>query len=326
MPNIPLLSVIVVTYNQKTSLAETIDSIINQDYTNIEMIIADDGSREFDGNYYQDYIMKRNKKNIVKLLIYTNEQNIGTVKNINNAIRRASGKYINIIGGDDVYYCHSVFSRQVSYMEASKTLVLTGKTFACDENLLQRRDDRINYINRNLQKIFTMDRTQLYKKICKHDLCVLVTQATCYAKEVFEKIGLYDERYKYIEDLPFALRLLNNEKEISCMNSYIVKHRAGIGVSAADDSFSTRKVGYYEDLLKYVKYEMVPYKKLLGEWFVKYKSKLYEFRLAIIMCKIQKCSAIKKMRHVLRNLDALIYYFSTHPKKTIEKFISGFGR
>ena len=86
------VSVITLAYNSMETIFETIDSVLMQDYPEIEMIVADDHSAEFDEEKIIAYIETRKGQNIVNYQVYQNRENLGTVKNINNAIKRATGE------------------------------------------------------------------------------------------------------------------------------------------------------------------------------------------------------------------------------------------
>ena len=86
------------TYNQKNYLKECIDSILSQDYENIEIIIADDYSK--DGT--QDMLKEYNQKYPNKFILKLSERNQGITKNSNLAHFACNGKYIAWMGGDDL--------------------------------------------------------------------------------------------------------------------------------------------------------------------------------------------------------------------------------
>lgn len=111
--NIPLVSVAIITYNQKDYLKECIESILCQDYKNIEIIIADDCStdgtqimlKEYDFNYPNKFVLKLSTKNQ------------GITKNSNLAHFACSGKYIAWMGGDDLMLPGKI-KKQVDFFES----------------------------------------------------------------------------------------------------------------------------------------------------------------------------------------------------------------
>lgn len=111
--NIPLVSIAIVTYNQKDFLRECIESCLDQSYPNIEIVVADDGST--DGT--QDLLSIYRSKYPQKFKIITSHLNQGITENSNQAHFACAGKYIAWIGGDDLMLPEKI-SRQVEYMES----------------------------------------------------------------------------------------------------------------------------------------------------------------------------------------------------------------
>jgi glycosyltransferase involved in cell wall biosynthesis len=110
----PLVSIAIITYNQKEFLGECINSCLNQDYTNIEIVIADDGSTDGTHEMLEEYSISYPGKFVLKL----SQSNQGITINSNAANFACSGKYIAWMGGDDLMLPGKL-SKQVSFMEAN---------------------------------------------------------------------------------------------------------------------------------------------------------------------------------------------------------------
>ncbi|HHO42468.1 MAG TPA: glycosyltransferase, partial [Epsilonproteobacteria bacterium] len=112
---LPLVSVAIITYNQKEYLKECIESVLAQDYENIEIVIADDCST--DGT--QDMLKEYDKKYPNKFVLKLSDKNQGITKNSNLAHFACSGKYIAWMGGDDLMLSGKI-RKQVEYMEENQ--------------------------------------------------------------------------------------------------------------------------------------------------------------------------------------------------------------
>ena len=113
MKNIPLVSVGIGTYNHKQFIGECIDSVLAQDYENIEIVIADDGSIDGTREILQEY----RRKNPHKITLLLSPNNQGITKNANLAHFNCKGKYAALIDGDDIILPEKI-KIQVAYMEA----------------------------------------------------------------------------------------------------------------------------------------------------------------------------------------------------------------
>lgn len=92
----PLITVIVGIYNGQKFLAECIESIIHQDYTNIEIILVDDGSKDDSAQIIDEFASKDAR------IIPIHQQNAGVSASRNSALAIAKGEYICIMDQDDV--------------------------------------------------------------------------------------------------------------------------------------------------------------------------------------------------------------------------------
>jgi glycosyltransferase involved in cell wall biosynthesis len=108
----PLVSIAIITYNQKEFLRECIESCLAQDYSNTEIVVADDGSS--DGT--QDILREYDAKYPGKFILRLSENNQGITKNSNVAHFASTGKYIAWMGGDDLMLPGKI-SKQVIFME-----------------------------------------------------------------------------------------------------------------------------------------------------------------------------------------------------------------
>lgn len=108
----PLVSIAIITYNQQEFLRECIESCLNQDYKNIQIVVADDCST--DGT--QEMLLGYEEKYPDKFVLCLSESNRGITANSNSAHFACTGKYIAWMGGDDLML-PTKLSKQVAYME-----------------------------------------------------------------------------------------------------------------------------------------------------------------------------------------------------------------
>lgn len=108
----PLVSILIISYNQKQYINETLNSALNQSYENIEIIVADDGSTDGTAQIILEYACKYPTK--IKPLV--GGSNIGITGNSNRGLNACTGKYVALLGGDDVFLPGKI-SSQVSWLE-----------------------------------------------------------------------------------------------------------------------------------------------------------------------------------------------------------------
>ena len=89
----PLYTIILAHYNQYLYIFSAIDSILQQDYPSIEIIVMDDCFAFFDKDEVTAYINEHKKSNIKAVKVFKNEENVGTVHSMNRALIAATGTY-----------------------------------------------------------------------------------------------------------------------------------------------------------------------------------------------------------------------------------------
>ena len=106
----PLVSITIFSYNQSSYICAAIDSVINQTYTNLEIIIVDNGSTDGSKDLIQKYLSDKR----VVFLNYTENKKFSIRQN--EACTLSKGKYIGILYADD-YYLLDKIEKQVNLFE-----------------------------------------------------------------------------------------------------------------------------------------------------------------------------------------------------------------
>ncbi len=219
-----LVTVITLSYNS-SHIWETIDSVLEQDYPNIEYIISDDASENFDEEGIRQHVCRR-KSGVTDFWIYTSPENMGTVKNLNRALKHGHGKYILLLSGDDTFASPDVVSTWVEYFHKHNYLYATSYRAVYDwgssdpiENLPSQ--EQVNLIK-------TREPKELFEAIASANFIVGCT--TAYTRLFWEKYGYVDETYVLIDDYPILLRSLRNGEPIGFHDKVTICYHTG-GVS-----------------------------------------------------------------------------------------------
>jgi GT2 family glycosyltransferase len=198
MSNLDLASLVIPNWNGKQFLADCLDSLSQQTYKAIEVIIVDngsiDGSVEFiEANYPW-----------VRLLRFANNQGFSPA--VNHGIRESKGKFIALLNNDTVVDSHWL-EELLTALKADKSLgSVASKMLAYhDHSVLDgagdgyRRGGLPGRIGHREKDIGQFDSRRYVLGACGG--------AALYRKEVFDQIGLFDEDYfAYLEDIDLALR------------------------------------------------------------------------------------------------------------------------
>lgn len=258
----PMVSCITTTYRKFQYLYETLESIFIQNYPNIELIIGDDGSENFPTGEIVQYIEKNKKDNIVKVIILHQEKNMGTVENCRRCRAASSGTYIMGIASDDRFADPDVISDVVTFFKKTKAEIVT-----CKRRFLNSKTGKTMALMpfpNQIKWIGTLDNKKIFEKMCS--LGFISGCCTYYRRDLYESVGGYDQGYRYIEDYPFFLKLLRQNKTIHFYDRVSIFYRFGEGISTSSNSKNKFRMQMYEDRIRYMEQEILPYVDDMPWW------------------------------------------------------------
>lgn len=206
----PLVTVGVASYNNANYVIETLDSIANQTYKNLEIIINDDASTDESVEKITKWINKHSELNI---RFFQSQTNQGICKSGNIILKNSAGKYICLIGSDD-RYLPSFIERRVELLESTRREV--GFCYSLTY-LIDIKGGRCGVENRPTPSgMVFIDLVKGYSSLCKPFTCLI-------KKSCFEIIGYYDENLLY-EDFDWFLRA-TKKFEVLYLNSFDTEYR-----------------------------------------------------------------------------------------------------
>ena len=222
MKNPPVVSIITVVYNGAATIEQTIQSVLNQSYKNIEYIIIDgqstDGTLEIIEQYKDS------------LAYFVSEKDNGIYDAMNKGIRQAKGKIVGIINSDDWYESYTVERIVKTFAEDSKIGVVYGKVnrVFVDGSIKEQICDP-------LDKLW-------YKGVIMHP-SVFIKQ------KIYEEFGLFDTSYQICGDYDLLLRLYSSQVRFRYIDMVLANYRFG-GASQICKHCETREA--YQITSKYM--------------------------------------------------------------------------
>ena len=254
----PLFTVIILLYNNSRYLQQCLDSVLIQNYSDIEIIVVDDHSDSFDKDGIERYISEHQTPNIRKLIVYQNESNYGTVKSANGAILKACGSFIKLLAADDALYDQDTLCYAAKALRESPCGIITGNVMRCDKGLVPIK----KYRNLLLDRLNRLTPFEVFRCLCVHD--DIVSPGVFFDKSFFEEYGLFDESYRLIEDWPMWLKATKEGCRIVYSSFWAVKYRSNSGIGTSTNAY------YMQDKKLVLNKIIIPAKKELGwYWYLK---------------------------------------------------------
>jgi glycosyltransferase involved in cell wall biosynthesis len=211
MKDIQLVSIALCTYNGEKFLVKQLESILNQDYANIEVVITDDCSTDTTRQILEAYQIKDER-----IKLYFNEINLGYTKNFEKVIKLCTGKYIALSDQDDIWE-KSKISELVA--EINEKVMVFHNSDLIDEN-----DNQIgNYTVSNTTRIYDDESCLPFLfSNCVHG------HATLFDSELKDYLFPFDDRYSHDWWLAYVAFNIGKVKYIDKILVHYRQHQSSI--------------------------------------------------------------------------------------------------
>lgn len=210
-----MISVVIPLYNKERSIVPTIESVLSQTYKDWELIIVNDGSSDNSLEVVKNFVDELEIEDWrLKIL---SKPNGGVCSARNRGIREAKGEYVALLDGDDLWD-KEYLAEQVKMISDFPKAAMWGINFAeINKGKLVRSlrtalpDGYRGYV----ENYFQMN-GRISDLFCSSSVMI--------RREVFDKIGLFDERIKYAEDTDMWWRIIATHK-VAFYDRYMVFYR-----------------------------------------------------------------------------------------------------
>jgi glycosyltransferase involved in cell wall biosynthesis len=179
------VSVIIPTHNRAWAIREAIDSVLAQDYADFELLVVDDGSTDDTSRILLEY---GDRITVIR------QPNQGVSAARNRGIRAASGKLIAFLDSDDRWLPEKL-TRQVEFFKSHPEARICQT-----EEIWIRNGVRVNPKNRHKKPSGNIFEPSLH-------LCLVSPSAVMMNREMFDRVGLFDETLPACEDYDLWLRI-----------------------------------------------------------------------------------------------------------------------
>ena len=234
------ISIITSCFNREATLRGTIESVLGQDYREIEYIVVDGASTDGSLSVIREYEGKIDR--------IISEPDRGMYEGINKGIRVATGEVVGLVHSDDFLYSrHTLSAIAAAFEDTGADLVYGNGIYVDNEDTSKIVRDWISgpYDKRKMKRGWLPLHPTVYIK-----------------RECIAQLGLYDESYKIAADSDFLVRYLYlADLKVTYLNEYIVRMRMG-GLST---DLSKTKQKWAEDLRHYRSHGLNPYIALGGK-------------------------------------------------------------
>ncbi|MEO8516769.1 MAG: glycosyltransferase [Flavobacterium sp.] len=217
MKETPLVTVICLCYNQEKYVVEALNSVINQSYKNIEILVLDDCSDDNSAAVIQNWLL-----NYPKVQFISNNQNVGNTKSFNQAAKFATGDYLIDLATDDILNPNCIALQIDAFQKSTHSNL--GMVYGNAENIHENGsfDSYYFHVDGDQKVISKRPTGNIYTSILAGGNCMCSVSAMI-KKEVFDRLQGFDENL-YYEDLDFWIRVARSYN-FDFIDAVLVKKR-----------------------------------------------------------------------------------------------------
>ncbi|WP_136798307.1 glycosyltransferase family 2 protein [Desulfosediminicola ganghwensis] len=194
----PLISVVIPAYNHERYIGAAVESVLQQTFADLELIVIDDGSTDRTGEIVQSYDDKR--------LTYLFQENRDAYNTLNRGMGLAKGEYISILNSDDVYAQNRLEKLLAHQKESDAACIFTDVIPVSDTSIeFTEFDFGWNIWHRKNRQTF-FDSNDLYASFLKGNLLVTTSNLFMTTKAQ-QEVGLFTS-LRYLHDYDFIFRMM----------------------------------------------------------------------------------------------------------------------
>jgi len=226
----PLVSVIMPAYNAQKFITEAVQSVLNQTYSNFELVVVDDGSTDGTKNIVFSFKDERIK--------YFYHENSGLAATHNTGIKNSKGLFLVKLDSDDMMTADFIAAHLAEFEKHPDVDLVY-----CDDCLVEENSNPIRVIERHEYT----DRRLLIRDLF-HSGFPVVPFRTCIRRSVFDKIGFFDEELLVGEDYDMMRRFVKHGLKIHHLKGALYLRR--MTSDSLSRNYSAQKAKCHFDVIK----------------------------------------------------------------------------
>lgn len=273
----PKVSIITVCRNSVETIEQTIQSVLNQTYTNIEYIVIDGASDDGTCDIIENYK--------AKLGYYCSEPDNGIYHAMNKGLQHTTGDIIGILNSDDWYTENAVENVVKTFLQYDCEMVHGKLAMVYEENRIRVVEER------NLEDLY---------------IGMVVSHPTVFLKKsIYQQYGLFDEQYRSAADYELMLRLYTKGVSIRFVPEILTFFRRGGFSEKATLLNAQETLGVSEKYIKAMKGQ--DKEELLQRALDTYKEKEYRFRIGHTISTLSEHEKEEVVRKITSQRPVIVF-------------------
>lgn len=244
------ISVIIPTYNSAKYIKDTIESVLNQTYKDLEIIVVDDGSTDNTKDIVSKYQVK-----------YIYQENKGPAAARNRGIKEAQGEYIAFLDSDDVWMVEKLEKQMAIFENSTYAMIYCDMSHKVNEKIVHK-----SYLKEKGYR--GPGSGDIHERLLKENF--IFTPTVLVKKEVLKKTGYFDESYKICEDYKMWLTIAKKYQIAFLDEVLVIRTRNSLNITKDEYLFITSGIRLFEELMNSNGYDNETNKIIQDEYYKRF--------------------------------------------------------
>lgn len=234
----PLVSIVVPVYNVKKYLSKCIDSVVQQSYKNIEVILVDDGSTDESGAICDAWVKKDKRIKV----IHKNNEGLNYARK--DGFLKSSGKYVTFLDSDDFFHKDAVKNSLKTLLDTNADVVVYASKEFSDQDIedVVLKTDKSN----DTRIIEGKDPIALYAFFGEDGIPgiqYMTVWGKLYTRDILNNVDWDAANYRLYEDNFWTPQVLLQTKKVTLLSTPLLFYRRNVAYGASGENLGNRMIG-----------------------------------------------------------------------------------
>ncbi|MFZ4619225.1 MAG: glycosyltransferase [Bacteroidota bacterium] len=217
----PIVSIIIPAYNRASLIGETLDSVQEQDFSSIELIVIDDGSTDTTAGFVRNWI-ELHKSRFTGAYLRSFEKNMGKSEAVNAGFAMAQGDYVMVLDSDDVLLPKAISTEIQFFVDHPDVDALFAGAFMMDD---RTRTTKLVHTTQHSPSF--IDVRISYGDMLLNGNCI-VASTVMMKRAVVKAVGGFRKELRYTHDLDYWVRICK-EHTFGYVDQPVLYYRMNVG-------------------------------------------------------------------------------------------------
>lgn len=296
---LPLVSIVVLTFNSAVTVRETLNSLLNQNYPELEIIICDDGSRDSTVKIVEEWC-KQHRAAFNRVEVIVSTKNRGICRNLNAGYTSAVGEWIKPIAGDDIILPGAI-RRYVDFAQVGSAAVIFSPVQTFSEAYPLGAGGGAVLPSAENIALISGESVSLLKTLRVRNM--ILAPGVFFRRADYVEVGGLDLRFVHLDDWPMWINFLVHGKTFAWLPEILVGYRLGDTISVSKNSTAINR-DFLQDHVTFYENYQIGYINIWHRW-----DRILEvFRFKLAKDALRGYPRFYKLTGVLRFLSPLYFF------------------